>query len=99
LGVKIRSHLNTESSEDLYEIVSQHADLLNQPWRYQGHYMEKMTDKIGMVSLRFVYMTMLVGISLMVGIPDAVVCSYVIDSLLYYTIFLICPLFYCLCFW
>jgi len=60
--------------------------------------MEKMTDKIGMVSLRFVYMTMLVGISLMVGIPDAVVCSYVIDSLLYYTIFLICPLFYCLCF-
>jgi len=55
--------------------------------------MEKMTDKMGMVSLIFAYMTMVVGFSLMGGIPDAVVCNYAVDSLLYYIIFLICLLF------
>jgi len=60
--------------------------------------MEKITDKMGMVSLIFAYMTMVVGFSLMGGIPDAVGFNYVVDSLPYYAIFLICPLFYCLCF-
>jgi len=50
-----------------------------------------------MVSLIFAYMTMVVGISLTDGIPDAVVCSchWLSTSLHYLT----CPLFYCLCFW